>query len=77
MDPQPEQYERQVAEGTVFLTATQLAPRIGYRGKKGIRKVIARAKIGDLPAVRQGRSFLFLWPQIRARLAPTNTRRGN
>ena len=57
--------ESAVAAGTVMLTPAEIAPRIGLKGKKGVRVVLARAKAGLLPCYHPNqRTYLFHWPTV-------------
>lgn len=62
--------ESQIASGAVLITARELAPRIGLKGKSGWRTVIARAKAKRLPAYRPNkRTTLFHLPTVMAAIA--------
>lgn len=60
--------EEAIAAGTVLLSAAQAAPRLGYRGKKGLERLRADAVAGLVPAIRNGRSYQFHWPTVIAHL---------
>lgn len=56
--------ESQIAAGTVTLTAAELAPRLGYKGKRGVEKVRALAAANVIPSFRPGRAYRFHWPTV-------------
>jgi len=61
--------EAAIAAGTQLLTAAEAAPRLGYRGRKGLNRLRADAGARVIPAIRQGRSFMFHWPTVVAHLS--------
>lgn len=68
--------ESQIAAGTVLITARELAPRIGLRGRWGWREVLLRAKAKRLPAYRpNSRTVLFHLPTVMEAIASGKGRR--
>ena len=57
-------YESAIAAGTVMLTAAEIAPRLGYNGRRGVEKVRALAGARIIPAFKPGRSYRFHWPTV-------------
>ena len=58
--------EEQVVMGGVYLSAAEVAQRLGYgTGDRGRRRVRAEARLGLLPYFRNGRAYNFIWPDIR------------
>lgn len=56
--------EAAIAAGTKLLTADEIAPRLGYHGRKGLARLRADAGAGVVPAIRQGRGYMFHWPTV-------------
>lgn len=60
-----ESRESQIALGSVLITARELAPRIGLRGRWAFRTVLLRARAGRIPAYRPNkRTTLFHLPTV-------------
>ena len=61
--------EDAIVKGSVFLTAAEIAPRIGYgTGKRGAEKVRAQARLGKIPCYIRETRYLFHWPTVIERL---------
>ena len=60
--------EQAIALGTVTLTAAQAAPRLGYRGKKGLERFRAACAAKVIPAFRDGQQYRIHWPSVTAAL---------
>lgn len=56
--------EEQIAAGTVLLTPQELAPRLGFTGLTGWRRVVAKVKAGRIPSVLIGNRPRFHWPTV-------------
>lgn len=62
--------EAQIAAGSVLITAKELAPRIGLKGRWAFREVLLRARAGRIPAYRPNkRTILFHLPTVMAHVA--------
>lgn len=61
--------EAQIAAGTVLLTATEMAPRIGLSATvRGVRTVKEMAMRHAIPGVKIGKQYLFHWPTVVAKI---------
>lgn len=56
--------EEAIAAGTVLLSAAEAAPRLGYRGKRGLERLRADAAAGIVPAIKTGQAYRFHWPTV-------------
>lgn len=58
--------EAAIQAGTLFLTAAEIAPRLGLAASaKGVRKVLAMVKARQLPAFRPNKRVVrFHWPTV-------------
>ena len=48
----------------MFLTAGEVATRLGYRGKGGVIRARKQMADGIIPAWRQGNEFRAHWPTV-------------
>ena len=60
--------EAAIAAGTRLISAAEAAPRLGFKGRKGIERLRALSAARIIPAVRMGRSYLYHWPTVTAAL---------
>ena len=56
--------EQQIALWTLFLTAAEVAQRLGYRGNGGVLRARRQMASGVIPAWKQGNEFRAHWPTV-------------
>lgn len=56
--------EKQLALGNVFLTAKQVANEF-FQGKIKYQRVLKLTREGQLPAVKQGKSYIYLLAELQ------------
>jgi hypothetical protein len=67
--------ENAIALGTVTLSAEEAAPRLGYKGRKGLERFRGACAAGVIPAYHDGKSYRVHWPSLVARLFDKTTRK--